>query len=426
MNTTIVRQLTKGFFSFACVFVINSIIPTAVGEAATYYVAKSGNDGNSCSQARSQSTAKLTVNSGVKCLSAGDKLYIKAGTYVESLLNVIPGGTSWSSPVVVASFPGDAVTIKGKTGASQVIRIAGSSKKYIIVDGLILDAINVGYSGIKFDTVGGLASHHIRIQNSEIKNSQDAAGILTTRDSHYNEFINLNVHHNGMQDDNNNGKYPYGFYILGKHNVIENCRIWSNGGTGIHIYNGYTDASDYNIIRNNIISGNGTKTTSGGTGGVIIGAGKGNLVYNNIVYNNFGYGIRHSRNAKSFNNTIYNNQDMAIELAYSGGSSEVRNNIFWGNGTDAVVNHGTGTPTTSNNLTSNPRFLDAGGFDFRLENSSPAIDSGINLVSYFDFDFDGVSSKRDSNFDIGAYEFKGAGNDDPPLPPTNLRVTASQ
>ena len=417
---------TLSLFVLAGVFLVMS--GTAYG-ATTYYVSKTGNDGNSCSQAQTgpNSQAKKTIRAGASCLGSGDTLIVGAGTYVESLINVIPGGSSWNTATTVKADQGATVTIRGVAGDYPVLLFSGVNTKYIVVNGFIIDAIDVTYQALKIAGSTGNQAHHIRIQNSEVKNAK-ATGILTAPGSNGNQFINLNTHHHGyglFQGGVTQVQYNYAFYLNGSNNLIEGCRIWNQGSWGIHIYNGFDGNSNNNVIRNNRVYGNGVKKNSGG---IIIGAGSGNIVYNNLVYNNTGKGIQLSRKAKAFNNTIYNNNGIAIQLAYSGGSSEVRNNIIWQNGTNAVLNQGTGTSILSNNLMSNPSFVDANGFDLNIKSSSQAIDSGYNLNSYFDFDIVGISSKRDSNFDIGAYEFKGgSGNPQnlPPDAPTNLRVATS-
>jgi len=396
--------------------------------ASTYHVSKSGNDSNSCSQAQSgtNNQAKKTIQAGAGCLSSGDTLIVSAGTYVETLSNAIPGGSSWSTVTTLKAKPGDNVIIRGQSGQSRVLSFNGAAQKYIVVDGFIIDATDVGFNAAKITGSTGNMAHHIRIQNSEIKNSK-SSGIITGTGSNGNMFINLKAHHNGHVDfsgSTSTAAYSYAVYINGSNNIIDGCTIWAQGSWGVHIYNGYDGNSNNNIVRNNRIYGNGVKKSE--AGGIIIGAGSGNLVYNNIVYNHPAMGIRLSRSTKAFNNTIYNNGNMAIQLAYTGGSSEVRNNILWKNGTDAVVNQGTGTPATSNNLTTDPKFVDVNKFDFRIGSSSPAIDEGQNLSSFFDFDFLGTSSKRDSDFDIGAYEFHGSGGDtNPPTAPANLRIVSN-
>jgi hypothetical protein len=75
----------------------------ALSEAATYYVAKSGNNSNSCTQAQSESTPKLTLAAGAACLAAGDTLYIKAGTYSEPLQSIrLPTASSWAGATTIS------------------------------------------------------------------------------------------------------------------------------------------------------------------------------------------------------------------------------------------------------------------------------------------------------------------------------------
>ena len=49
----------------------------------TYYVAKTGSNGHSCSSAQPPSTPRHTMNATVGCLCAGDTLLVGQGTYAE-------------------------------------------------------------------------------------------------------------------------------------------------------------------------------------------------------------------------------------------------------------------------------------------------------------------------------------------------------
>src|SRR5713101_8436952 len=78
-----------------------TIVPV-LAHGATYYVAKTGSDSNSCGSAQSQSTPKLTINAGAGCLSAGDTLIVRSGVYAEVLDNSVPSGSA-GSPTIVRS-----------------------------------------------------------------------------------------------------------------------------------------------------------------------------------------------------------------------------------------------------------------------------------------------------------------------------------
>ena len=55
------------------------------------------------------------------------------------------------------------------------------------------------------------------------------------------------------------------------------------------------------------------------------------------------------------------------------------------------------------NLSADPRFVDAAGGDLTLLGDSPAIDQGVDIGSLID-DFDGAARPQGAGVDIGAYE----------------------
>jgi hypothetical protein len=98
--------------SVALLIVTVILVTPSTATAATYYVAKTGSDNNSCSSTQSASAPKLTIKGGLSCLRAGDTLLIRAGTYGESIYNP-PSGSSWSVPVTISAYSGESVTVTG-------------------------------------------------------------------------------------------------------------------------------------------------------------------------------------------------------------------------------------------------------------------------------------------------------------------------
>ena len=93
--------------------------------------------------------------------------------------------------------------------------------------------------------ISARATDHIRFTNVEIKNGgasqigngtgnvSNGAGVSGTG----HEFINCNVHDNGRDPGNASGASAYGFYVGdGSDHLIERCKVYNNGGYGIHNY----------------------------------------------------------------------------------------------------------------------------------------------------------------------------------------------
>src|SRR5262249_55927069 len=76
-------------------------------QAATYYASPSGNDGNSCVQAQNTATPKRTIQNATNCLSPGDTLRLRSGTFSERFDWSTPSGTA-GNPIIIENFPGEA------------------------------------------------------------------------------------------------------------------------------------------------------------------------------------------------------------------------------------------------------------------------------------------------------------------------------
>lgn len=369
--------------------VLTGILHANAASAATFYVATSGNDANPGTLA----SPFRTIAKGLAVIRAGDTLYIRGGTYNEGINSnhqTIPTGTSWSDAPLISGYSGETVVLTGHLNMDH------SYIQYVVFSNLVLD--------------GGAASffngaHHVRLQNSVVKNAatQGIHGAYTSDI----QFINLKVHNNGST------KYDHGIYAAIKNMLIDGCEFYDNSGYGIHIYDTSGSRADNSIIRNNRVYNN------RGAAGVILSYGTNIQFYNNIVYNNLnGVSANYSAsNVQFYNNTIYNHpQGSGVEVGGGASSTIVRNNILYQNGTP-IINAGSGT-VTSNNLTTNPMFVNASGANFKLQSGSPAIDTGAT-ISAVTTDFDKASRPAGAAYDIGAYEFASVAA---PAAPTNVRI----
>jgi len=341
-------------------------------------------------------------------LVAGDTLYVKAGVYNEAMF-AVPSGTSWSNTVKIAAYPGDTVWLAPSTDYYVVSFML--SQQYIEFDGINMDG-GSAWEGVVRVTDD---AHHIRVRNAELRgNPNHATNGVSLGDVGGNEFINVRLHRVVGSD------FSHGFYLSAPDNLIENCEIYDVPGAGIHLYSGTGLSLDRNTIRNNVIH---DISNSGGprAWGVIIAYGSDNAVYNNVIYGigpggygNAGINVYGGFGAKIYNNTVYGSAGSGVYLG-GGHRTQVRNNILFGNAWGDFVDFGSETDA-SNNLTSDPRFVNAGARDFSLRSDSPAIDRGVYL-SEVPTDRVGAPRPTGAGFDVGAYEFGGQPTAQPPQTP---------
>jgi hypothetical protein len=116
-----------------------------------------------------------------------------------------------------------------------------------------------------------------------------------------------------------------------------------------------------------------------------------------------------------YNNTVYGTDGQGIVIDARASGTIVRNNISYNSPRGNYLNYGRDT-SDSNNLTSDPGFVDPGNANFKLSASSRAIDAGV-YVGAVQSDKLGVPRPQGATYDIGAYEFQSGGTT--PATPVN-------
>jgi parallel beta-helix repeat protein len=372
--------------------------PTAI-----FYVATTGNDTNP----GTLSQPFKTIAHGISVLTPGAFLLIMAGTYDEAP-STFPNGSSWAAPVTIAAYPGDTVIVQPSTAAENVFSFAGTVS-YVVLDGLILDGTNLVNTATDWGNCVyvGTAADHIKVNNCELRNAP-GQGILTVGGAHFNQFLNLNIHDNGLHF-----QLTHGIYLESSNNTVSGCQSYNNAAWGIQVY-----GSDH-LPSNNLITGNKVynNTRLGNGGGIVLSSGTTNVAYNNLIYgNNGGYAVEISfgggpSNTRVENNTIDN--AFGIDIGADSTNATVTNNIVNGAASPPIGDAGVGSTISHNYTAGSPGFVNQAAHNYHLTATSPAVDAGLTIAEVT-VDYDGVTRPQGAAYDIGAYEYTTS---PPPTPP---------
>jgi Protein of unknown function (DUF1565) len=252
-------------------------------EAATYYVATTGNDNNAGTQASPWRTIQGAANKA----SAGDTVLVAGGTYAEKV--TFPRSGAAGQPITFQAVSGQTPVIDASGlgistyGAAVILKGVG----YIRLDGF--EVSRSGYYGIY---IGGEA-HHLQIVNCNVHDS-GSSGIWIegplSRPSM--SLIGNNQSHNNAQGGITVWQLDGGYLR------IEGNQTFSNTGTGNYDaiqVGGGNGGAHHVVVRNNISHDNGQADT--GEDNLDLGGHKINhhyLVEGNQVYGGTGSVKLHS------------------------------------------------------------------------------------------------------------------------------------
>jgi hypothetical protein len=332
-----------------CLLVVLALFPLP-SLAATYYVAPppAGDNARSCGTAQNINTPKQSVNSGLGCLSgAGDTLFIRAGTYTELILRTAyPNGSSWNNPT-----PGGSVVWVGaynNNGTYENVTIQWGSnvdgtlimadKSYVVWDHLHIHGTNSQSSVI---SAGGGTQWFI---NGEVtlSSTNEYGGPTCTTPYNDRNGILVIINHNqeyspyvapGMRFANNymhDNPCHYAFYGQGMTggDLIENNIIANNAGYGIQWYTGADTCRTHGgppCFNNLVIRNN-----------VIYGSGYGISSDNGLPNHQCAMTISESGNAQIYNNVMYNNF-CGIDIARESVNGLIAYNTFNNNPADNAL-----------------------------------------------------------------------------------------
>ena len=221
--------------------------------AETWFVATTGNDGTGDG---SIGTPFLTVYKGVNSMAVGDTLYIRAGTYVESVWPPTWTPGTAANPKTVSNYNGEAVKIQQNTDLDyrEIVRL--NNQSYWVFSGLWLDnslaRTNLaGQNVIKLtgnDYPNG-SSNNI-FTNCTITGSMRGQGVLINGGSHNNTFTQCTFSNNTLLSIVGDSP-PHAIYIQSPSNTIDHCSFFGGGNHDMDIqcYAGGDDGASFTVVK---------------------------------------------------------------------------------------------------------------------------------------------------------------------------------
>jgi hypothetical protein len=270
----------------------------------------------------------------------GKTLYIKAGTYTETidtLSQPLTGGNnpSYTDAMVIEAYGTDVVTLR-PTG-NWVLFLRNSLDHHVIFRKLIFDgnatAANVIalYPGV----------HHIRFEQVEVKNvTTGGFEAVFAAGANNIEWIDSHIHHGTMAGIGIDG--PASNWLL------QRTTLANNGGPGLrHKSSSFSNT----VIRESLFY-----TNSGG--GIQISSGTGFFLINSVVYTNTGIGVwvkSGAAGSKIHNTTVFSNTGNGVQCDVGATGAEIKNVVAFSNGsggTGNIINNCGATVAT--NVTTDP------------------------------------------------------------------------
>jgi hypothetical protein len=330
--------------------------PAPAIDAAALVVALNGDDG-----AEGTAAAPLrTIDAAAERAQPGDTVLVRTGTY-EGDVHTRASGTESGRIAFVAESPD--TRILGAGGA------AGAWEN----DGDYVDIMGFDISGPNEDGLFNRGSQ-VRLLKNRVHGVP--GNCIYVQNSDYS-LTDVDVLGN-VTFDCGEDKLDHGIYVTHQRGLVANNISYASTGYGIQCWHACNNIA----IANNLVFDN-------QEGGIVIGgededvSNGYSLVANNIAVDNGREGIR--------------------ESGESGDSNRFVNNLLWGNDRDAIQINGGEEEGT---IVADPQFVNFqmdGSGDYRLEPSSPAVDSGVWDMGPR-LAFDRAPRPQSSGIDVGPYE----------------------
>ena len=368
-----------------------------------------------------------TIQSAVNAASAGDTIYVSAGTYNEAVyINKGIALVGVGTPTITASGLGEtnAVTFEDIDTDSALIsgfKITGATGNYPNGSGIYCNngsptissnTISGNSSGIACDSSSPFITNNTISGNSKVGIACDSSSPSITNNILTGNSCGILCNHSSPSITNNtiSGNSNFGIFCDSSSPAITNNTISGNS------YGILCNSSSSPSITNNTISGNSTH-------GISCAHSSSPAITNNIISGNIQYGIYCAYSSPSItNNTISGNTSNGINCYYSSptitnntisgnsygilcyssspiiikniitengttntdyygiynaeGNPTIDYNCVWGNGSP-ITNNYYGCSAGPNDISLDPQFIEG---DYNLGTNPPCIDVGSNTA----------------------------------------------
>ena len=309
---------------------------TTGGIRPGYYVSPSGSSGNNGSYNNPWTLAYALSGAGGR-VQPGDTVWMRGGTYRGSFRSTVSGAAG--RPVVIRQFPGERAVIDGNGTAS------GTSVFYVGGQHTVFWGFEITNS----NTMRITSSTANNVRNNVVSNyaSNNTYLNLVVHDggvAFYNEPSASNVQVIGCIFYNNGWQGPdrghgHGIYIKSYNGpvVVRDNIIFNQFGYGVHAYTNAGSGKLNNIrFDGNVSFNNGTLSTTGASSNFLLGGddtATGDEVVNNFTYMSPGISVTN------------------VKIGYSttrNGSVSVANNYFVGGSTVLEMGYWSSATVSSN------------------------------------------------------------------------------
>ena len=313
--------------------VASSSSSSAAQIGTNYYVSPNGNDSNN----GSLNSPWKTIQRAANIATAGDTVYVRGGTYNETIKITRSGSSGVGQRIIFKNYPSElpVVDVSGKSVSGQVGVFTLSNVSYVTIEGFDIKNFTTNSTnnvpiGIYVWGAGSyveiLNNHISYIKNTANSGDANALGLLVAGTEVPASINNIIISGNELDHLTLGSSESLSVNGNVEHWKVINNKIHDNNNIGIDAI-GFeeTNPNDtYNQARDGLISGN--------------------LVFNISSYGNPAYGNEYAADGIYVDggkriiieNNIVHNTDFGIELAseHKGKSTSyvtVRNNLVWNN-----------------------------------------------------------------------------------------------